>query len=148
MDQPVLIPIGRADLPALERMVRAYYAEDGLDFDPGRQGAALGALAAGDPLGLGWLVRRAGEIVGYAVVTLGFSIESGGRDGFIDELYVVPPMRGRGIGAEVLALVEREARARGLARLYLEVAHGNRALALYRRAGFIDHRRHLMSKFL
>jgi ribosomal protein S18 acetylase RimI-like enzyme len=57
-------------------------------------------------------------------------------------------MRGRGIGAQVLALVEHEARVRGLARLYLEVAHGNPALSLYRRAGFTDHRRHLMSKFL
>ena len=47
--------------------------------------------------------------VGYVVVTLGFSLESGGRDGFIDELYIAPAARGRGIGAKVLALVEREA---------------------------------------
>ena len=48
----------------------------------------------------------------------------------------------------VLALVEDEARAHALKRLYLEVAHGNPALALYRRAGFVDHRRYLMSKSL
>lgn len=145
---PALVPVGQGDRAALEAMVRAYYAEDGLTFDERRQGAALSALVANDPLCLAWLVQSAGETVGYVVVTVSFSVESGGRDGFIDELYIAPSMRGRGIGAQVLSLVEHEARARGLARLYLEVAHGNPALSLYRRAGFTDHRRHLMSKFL
>jgi GNAT superfamily N-acetyltransferase len=59
-----------------------------------------------------------------------------------------PAARGRGVGGRVLALVEAEARARGLQRLYLEVEHHNRARVLYGRAGFIDHHRYLMSKFL
>ena len=143
-----LVPVGPGDRGTLEAMVRAYCAEDGLAFDAQRQGAALTAAADGDALCLAWLVRRAEETVGYVVLTLGFSLESGGRDGFIDELYIAPAMRGRGIGTQALALVEREAGTRGLKRLYLEVAHGNPALALYRRAGFTDHRRHLMSKFL
>lgn len=143
-----LVPVGSGDRAVLEPMVRAYYAEDGLAFDEHRQGAALAAVLAGDPLCLAWLVRHEGAIVGYVVVTLGFSLESGGRDGFIDELYFAPPVRGRGLGAKVLALVEREAAARGLQRLYLEVGHGNPAHGLYRRAGFVDHPRHLMSKFL
>ena len=144
----VLDPVGPGDRAALESMVRAYYAEDDVPFDEERQGSALAALLDGDPLCLAWLVRLAGEAVGYVVVTLGFSLESGGRDGFIDEFFVVPSARRRGIGAKVLTLVEREARERGLQRLYLEVGHDNRALRLYRRAGFVDHRRYLMSKFL
>jgi ribosomal protein S18 acetylase RimI-like enzyme len=144
----VLAPVGPRDRPALEPMVRAYYAEDGLAFDEARQGAALAAMLAGDPLCLAWLVRVADATVGYVVVTLGFSLESGGRDGVIDELFVAPAMRGRGIGAKVLALIEQEARARGLQRLYLEVGHGNPARGLYRRAGFVDHQRYLMSKYL
>jgi ribosomal protein S18 acetylase RimI-like enzyme len=145
---PVLVPAGPGDRAILEAMVRAYWAEDGLVFSEARQGAALAALLEGDLLGLAWLVRHAGTTIGYVVVTLGFSIESGGRDGFIDELYIAPAARGRGLGTQVLALVEREARARGLQTLYLEVGHDNRALALYRRAGFVAHRRYLMSKEL
>lgn len=143
-----LAPVGPDERPALEALVRAYYAEPGMAFDEQRHGAALAALAAGDPYGLAWLVREAGAIVGYVVVALGFSLESGGRDALIDELYIAPAARGRGLGGAVLALVEREARARGLKRIYLEVAHGNRAVGLYRRAGFSDHRRYLMSKDL
>jgi ribosomal protein S18 acetylase RimI-like enzyme len=144
----VLAPVGPGDRAALEPLVRAYYAEDGLAFDERRQGAALTAVLGGDPLCLAWLVRIADATVGYVVLTLGFSLESGGRDGFIDELFVAPAVRGRGIGAKVLALIDQEARARDLKRLYLEVGHDNPARGLYRRAGFVDHRRYLMSRYL
>jgi ribosomal protein S18 acetylase RimI-like enzyme len=144
----VLAPVGPGDRAALEPLVRAYYAEDGLAFDEQRQGAALTAVLGGDPLCLAWLVRIADATVGYVVLTLGFSLESGGRDGFIDELFVAPAVRGRGIGAKVLALIDQEARARDLKRLYLEVGHDNPARGLYRRAGFVDHRRYLMSRYL
>jgi GNAT superfamily N-acetyltransferase len=145
---PALAPLRAADLPLLEPMVRAYYLEDGQGFDGARQPAALGALAEGEPLGRGWLVMLAGRPVGYVVLTLGFSVEAGGREGCVEELFVVPEVRGRGVGRRVLELLEDEARRLGVRRLFLEVEHGNRASGLYRRAGFLDHRRHLMSKRL
>jgi GNAT superfamily N-acetyltransferase len=146
--EPALAPLRAADLPLLEQMVRAYYVEDGHSFDPARQPAALVALAEGEPLGRAWLVTLAGRPVGYVVLTLGFSVEAGGREGCLDELFVVPAARGRGVGRRVLELVEEEARRLGIRRLFLEVKRGNRAFELYRRAGFVDHGRTLMSKHL
>lgn len=143
-----LKPLGADDLPVLTPMVRAYYEEDRLEFADERQLAALRALAATDPYGRGWLIERYGRVVGYAVVTCGFGIEGGGREGFIDEVYLVPEVRGRGLGTQLLGMIEDAARELGIRRLYLEVAHGNRAINLYRRAGFVDHRRYLMSKSL
>ena len=147
-EDPALAPLRAADLPLLEQMARAYYAEDGHPFDAERQPAALAGLIDGEPLGRGWLVMLAGRPVGYVVLTLGFSIEAGGCEGCVDELFVVPEVRGRGVGRRVLALLEDEARRLGVRRLFLEVGHGNRASALYRRAGFVDHWRHLLSKRL
>lgn len=141
-----LDPLGERDLPTLTLLVRAYYREDGLDWVEARQPAALRALAASHPNGHGWMIRLGQRTVGYAVLTWSFSIESGGRDGLIDEIYLIPEVRGRGLGQRVLAMIEDEARGRGLGRLFLEVNHGSRALSLYRRAGFVDHRRYLMSK--
>jgi GNAT superfamily N-acetyltransferase len=146
--QPALAPLRAADLPLLEQMVRAYYAEDGHRFDAERQPAALATLIDGEALGRGWLVMLAGRPVGYLVLTLGFSIEAGGCEGCVDELFVAPEVRGRGVGRRVLALLEDGARRLGVRRLFLEVEHGNRASALYRRAGFVDHRRRLLSKRL
>ncbi|HSA81472.1 MAG TPA: GNAT family N-acetyltransferase [Geminicoccaceae bacterium] len=143
-----LVRFTRADLPLVEPMVRAYYLEDGHGFDEERQPRALAALADGDQLGCGWLIALAGRPIGYLVLTLGFSVEAGGAEGCIDEFYLVPAVRGLGLGGRALELVEAEARRLAVRRLFLEVEHGNRALNLYRRAGYVDHRRFLMSKFL
>jgi GNAT superfamily N-acetyltransferase len=143
-----LVRFTRSDLPLVEPMVRAYYFEDGHSFHEQRQPRALAALADGEPFGRGWLIVLAGGPVGYLVLTLGFSVEAGGAEGCIDEFYLVPAVRGRGLGGRALELVEAEARRLAVRRLYLEVEHGNRALHLYRRAGYVDHQRFLMSKFL
>jgi GNAT superfamily N-acetyltransferase len=89
-----------------------------------------------------WSVSTAGSSANV-VLTWSFSLESG-LDGYIDELFLEPEVRGRGIGTRVLAQAVLEARRRGCLRLYLEVEHGGPAINLYRRAGFVDHRRHLM----
>ena len=142
-----LAVVGAADLPLLERLVRAYYVEDGHTFHDDRQLPALAALAAGEPFGRAWLIQLDGRPVGYVVLSWGFSVEAGGREACLDELYLVPEVRNRGLGSRVLALVEAEARALGVRRVFLEVERHNRAIGLYRRAGYVDHDRFLMSKF-
>ena len=82
------------------------------------------------------------------VLSWGFSVEAGGREACLDEIYLVPEVRNRGLGGRVLALVEAEARAVGMRRIFLEVQRRNRVLGLYRRAGYVDHDRFLMSKLL
>jgi hypothetical protein len=50
-------------------------------------------------------------LLAYAVVTWGWSIESGGRDALLDEIYVAD--RSRGIGAEMMhEIMERVAGGR------------------------------------
>ena len=94
-------------------------------------------IARGHPLGRAWLIEEAGRTIGYAVLGLGFGIEYGGADAFVDDLYLVPEARGRGLGGAVLALLEAEARELGLAALFLVVDPDNRpARRLYDRAGF------------
>jgi GNAT superfamily N-acetyltransferase len=111
-ESPVrLAAITRTDLPLLEQLVRAYYLEDGHNFHEDRQPPALAALAADEPLGRAWLVRQGERPVGYAVLTWAFSVEGGGREACLDELYLVPEVRNRGLGRRVLALLEAEARA-------------------------------------
>ena len=147
--EPVrLALVSAADLPLLERFVRAYYVEDRHSFDESRQPAALAALAAGEPFGRGWVTLLDGRPVGYVVLCWSFSIEAGGREACLDEFYLVPEVRSRGLGGRVLVLVEAEARAFGVRRIFLEVERHNRVIGLYRRAGYADHDRFLMSKLL
>jgi GNAT superfamily N-acetyltransferase len=50
---------------------------------------------------------------------------------------VAGPMRGRGVGGLLMGEIERVARARGCARVRLDVVEGNRARTLYERSGFV-----------
>jgi ribosomal protein S18 acetylase RimI-like enzyme len=87
--------------------------------------------------------------VGYVVLTLGFSFEYRGRDAFLDELYLEEKSRGRGIGRKAMEFAEGMARELGVNAVHLEVSRDNDAgLELYRRAGYADHDRCLMTKWL
>jgi ribosomal protein S18 acetylase RimI-like enzyme len=135
---------GEADADALLVMARAFHHEDGHPLD--RMGeAAVVQVARGEPFARAWLLRDDRAAVGYVVITLGYSIEYGGRDGFIDDLYIVPEARGRGLGKKLLDFTLTEAAALGIRTLHLEVETENEhAGRLYRRAGFEATSRRLM----
>lgn len=136
-----------SDVETLLALMRELYATDNHPFDPRSAGRALGELLARPSSGRIWLMTAGEAIAGYVVLTFGFSLEFGGRDAFIDELYVRPRFAGRGLGAATLAFVEQEMRAAGVRALHLEVRLENRrALELYERAGFTRRESRLMSK--
>jgi len=96
-----------------------------------------------------WLLSEGSLPVGYIVLTVGFSFEFHGHDAFIDELYVDAPYRRKGYGRQAVDFVEKKAREIGVNAIHLEVDDGNDpALELYRRTGFEDHDRFLMTKWL
>jgi len=96
-----------------------------------------------------WLLYQRNRPVGYIVLTLGFSFEFHGRDAFIDELYIDAAFRRRGYGRQAVTFVETKARKMGVNAIHLEVDWGNDpALELYRRTGYQDHDRFLMTKWL
>ena len=139
-----------ADVPAIMRLMAGLYAEDGeVRLDPAAAERALRQLLALPEAGAVWLAEVGGEAVGYFALTWGFSLEYHGRDAYIDELYVAPAHRGRGIGREALAVADAACRSRGIRALHLEVERANaRAEALYRQAGFLDQDRRLMTRRL
>lgn len=96
-----------------------------------------------------WLFQADHKFIGYMVLAFVFSFEYGGRNAFIDELYVVPEYRGRGIGWMALQFAEKAARTDGIVALHLEVSRNNSsAHKLYLRAKFSDHDRYLLTKWL
>ncbi len=73
-----------------------------------------------------------GEPVGHAYLALTSPPE-------VQDMYVLPELRGRGIGTALLDAAEDEARARGAARLTLTVSVENaRARRLYARHGYAE----------
>jgi GNAT superfamily N-acetyltransferase len=147
MREAAFTPAGPEHVPMLLPLVREFYAFEGLPFDEPAKRAALDVFFAEPALGRAWLVHADGELAGYAILTLSWSLEYGGRDAFVDELFVREAHRGRGLGRQAFALIEDACRALGVRCLHLEVGRDNpRAIELYRRQGFVDHDRYLMTK--
>ncbi|HKN75235.1 MAG TPA: GNAT family N-acetyltransferase [Candidatus Acidoferrum sp.] len=110
---------------------------------------ALRKFLATPDLGQAWVFFEDETPVGYIVLTFGYSFEYHGRDSFIDELYIEPQFRRQGIGRRAMQFVEERACELGVNAIHLEVDQGNDPAAeLYRRAGYDDHSRFLMTKWL
>jgi ribosomal protein S18 acetylase RimI-like enzyme len=126
-----------------------FYAEEALDFRETRARTALEHLLSNPAHGIFRFIELDDEPVGYFVLTLGFSLEFGGRFALLDEFYVDREHRGRGIGALALSHIQSSAVELGVAALRLEVDRANqRVLDFYRRAGFTPHDRDLMTRWL
>ena len=137
MDDVRLEQARPADIERLLPLVAAYHAFEAIRSRPEDDAAAVRTLLADPRLGEIWTVELAGSLVGYVAVCLGFSLEFGGRDAFVDELYLEPRARGRGIGRHVLETIAEAMQRAGIRALHLEVDRGNlRAQRLYAGAGF------------
>jgi GNAT superfamily N-acetyltransferase len=123
-------PVTAADHPHVKRMVHALYVEDPStrmpdDDDVDRTLGVLANPARGEVLVVD---DGSGAPFGYAFLTRLWSNELGGDVVFIDELWVAPERRGRGIGTAIIA--------HAIA-FELEVTPANaRARSLYERLGF------------
>jgi GNAT superfamily N-acetyltransferase len=127
----------RTDAPALLSLARAFHAEDGHPLsDQGER--ALGHLLDDQTHGLVFKIEGSSDLIGYAVLCFGYSVELGGRDVFLDDFYIIPSERGQGVGHSVMDALIGFARELGCTALHLEVVAGNRAEIFYRRLGFRD----------
>lgn len=125
------------DLERLVTLVQSFYVIDGHDYDEQRVRRALAPLLTDDDRGQVWVLSdgSTGPMGGYAVVTWSWSLESGGLDAILDEIFV--ERRNEGAGGHLLRHALTAAARAGAARVYLETeAHNERVRRFYRRNGF------------
>ena len=146
---PIFRVANAEDIPTILPMMQEFYAFERIPYDEVRATRLLATLLS-DPRNGRLIVMETNEVLaGYMIIGFGFSIEFGGRDALLDELFVAPEYRGKGIGARALEFAFELCRREGIEALHLEADHFNeRAHDLYLRLGFKDHERHLMSKWL
>lgn len=144
-----IIPAEATDIETLVVFMRDFYEHEALRFDEQGARRALQQILASQFFGRVFLLEVSGEKIGYTVLTFGFSLEFHGRDAFVDELYVGETYRGRGIGKQTLEFLADVCRSEGIAALHLEVERANAiAQELYRKQGFKDHDRYLLTKWI
>ena len=134
-----------SDLDRLEPLVRDYHDFEQIGSNEVERRSAPNKLLGDSTPGGIWLIYIEKDLAGYIVLCRGFSLEFNGFDAFIDEFYLQPAYRGRGIGAAVLDEIKNQARDRQINSLHLEVARDNaRACRLYAGSGFEPREKYLL----
>ena len=138
-----------SSLGTLLRFIREYYLYEEQEFNENRTQGALKEVFTNSTLGKVWFIVLGEEIIGYLILTFGFSVEFGGRDAFMDEFYIREAYRGKGYGRKAVEFVEETARKLGVKAVHLEVSHKNlNSQTVYRKLGFKDRSHYLMTRLL
>jgi GNAT superfamily N-acetyltransferase len=126
------------DLPDLARLLLAF--RDHLDTGRPTEEALLSFLPevlADSTTEFCLAHSEAGDAVGFTQCRYFRSVWESGWKVQLEDLFVVEPLRGQGIGARLMALVIERASTRGAVAIVLNTNERNEAAqAFYRRAGF------------
>lgn len=133
------------DLDLIVPLVGAYHAFETLNSTASERKSAVKKLLMNPDFGGIWLVYCDDALAGYIALCRGYSIEFNGFDAFIDEFFLSPEFRAKGIGTQVLGFLKKEARKLEINALHLEVARNNHAAQrLYRKSGFKARKKYML----
>ncbi|MBW4518334.1 MAG: GNAT family N-acetyltransferase [Scytolyngbya sp. HA4215-MV1] len=127
------------DIDTLVNLMTEFYAESDYELDRPMAEKAFAAILADQRLGYVWMIDEQGKDVGYVVLTLRFGMEYGGLMACLDDLFVVPQSRNRGLSTAALFQVHDFCKSLGVRALTVEVSYSNgSAQTVYRRLGLTE----------
>ena len=132
-------PATRADVPTILRFVQELAAfEREPDAVEATESMLADALFGPRPAAEAVIAEEAGEALGFALFFHNFSTWKGRRGLYLEDLYVTPAARGKGVGGALLRHLAAIAVERGCARFEWAVLDWNAdAIAVYRRMGAV-----------
>ncbi len=104
----------KGDAERLDRLMAACHSERQIRMAEDARIAVTAPLLTGDVPGAAYLIGPPSSPVGYILLRFGYSVRGGGMVARIDELYMRPPVRGRGMAAEAIHAIARLLRDHGL----------------------------------
>lgn len=130
-------------------MMEDFYQMNEYSFSEHRAADSFLEIIANDALGKVWLIGHNHHIIGYLIFTYGFSFEYGGRDAFVDEIYLKADFRNQGFGTMILETLDFLAKKENVKAIHLEVerlnSSGNK---LYLKSGYSGNDRTLLTKII
>ena len=130
--------VNLADREKYIEMVRSFYNSEAVchEIPVSHIEAAFDEMMRSDVYMEGFMLEYDGKNAGYANIAKTFSCEGGGLTVWIEELFVLPEFRSKGLGRELFEHLEKHYGDK-LARMRLEITDANqRAAKLYRSLGF------------
>ncbi len=126
----------RSDTECVIEMMTVFYASPAVHTNGSREifENDIAACVGDCPFLEGYIFDENGEALGYGMLAKSFSTEFGKPCIWIEDIYIKPEHRGRGIGGEFLAFVTNKY-ADAVVRLEVE-EENTRAIHVYEKGGF------------
>ncbi len=136
--QTIVRSASASDAASLARMLYEFNREFEADTDDEAVLAARFTRILDEPAVLALIASDGGHDLGFALVTLRPAIWFEGPVAVLDELYVVPELRDRGIGSALIARTRALLRERGCPELHINVDEVDTdTRRFYERHGFV-----------
>lgn len=136
------------DADTLAALYSQFFAEDAIDVPPEAILRNLSAMLR-DDRAAAWIAEEAGQVVGFSSATLTFGVEFGWASE-IEDLYVLPEYRGKGLARNLFQAAVEWAERRGALEILLvitpEAETDQGLIAFYEKLGFHKSNRHVMYK--
>ena len=131
-------PMKQEDAAQIQRMMEVFYASPAVLSNGSAEifAADIAACVSENPYLEGYVFEDAGELQGYAMAAKSFSTEFGKPCIWIEDLYVKPDCRGKGLGSAFFAYIQDKYTD---CIFRLEVEEENHiAVRLYEKMGFAE----------
>lgn len=139
-----LVRVYALELDQLMCYVEALYEHDDHHDSMVNIKEGVESLMRNEPLANAYFIKRKEEKIGYVLLTRYHSVKKGGLTLYIDELYVEPQHRRKGIGKTILDEILEIARSERVKTVWAQTELFNEgAQAFFRKGGF----REVPSKF-
>jgi aminoglycoside 6'-N-acetyltransferase I len=147
MDTPLHIEkIGSESIDPAFDLLGRFFLEEGFDTPAEQMRTFLAAMLVSQDSAI-FLARYAGEILGIATVTTSLGLEYG-RSAELEDLYVLPKARNRGIASALIETVYDWCRQQGCSIVLVTVTPQGEAahelMGFYQQRGFVNTQRFLM----
>lgn len=138
----IIRPITKEDLEEYMQMAKEFYSMPCCDhvIDPSHFSNAFEYSLSDNPYTRLFMIECDGKIAGYSNISLTYSIEAGGNVVWLEEIYIKPEYRNKGLGSALFEYVYKNYPAK---RYRMEVTDSNQeAIKLYKKLGyeFLDYK--------
>ena len=139
----------RNDLNTLLDFMKEYCKIERIEFHKERSRKAVIELLTHEDIGSIWIIKFKNVTIGYYCLAYNFSLDIGGRDCFLDEIYIDPSFRQKGIGTEVMKLIVKYLKSMKCKGIHLLVYDFNKpAFEFYCKNGFIKQDGMFMTRYI
>jgi GNAT superfamily N-acetyltransferase len=136
--RPAIRPARDSDIEAIASLVARYWEFENIPgFERSRTVTLLTGFLSRPERGRCWVAEIGGDLVGYLLIVLVFSLEHGGLMAEIDEFFVTPEQRSSTLGAALLSEASLAMAGVGIGQIQLQLGINNlRGKHFYEQHGF------------